>query len=334
MRRFELLNSIGAVFDLMRQDAFFHAPNGLGKSREITSSRIGDCSLITEDKTSLSVPITGEMIFKDYPQYKEFIDFLTDTVTLAYCPDENDSEIIRKEIIDAVGLDDILVLSGRIEAEGIEDTININIEGAEVYTQGDCIIVDVMMDPIWYYRDCCVKKINKSEINKENRRLVCPTEFQPITPWYKPAQNYFSSADEVEGKKYGFKYPFAYADNNSGEITIINHSESDAPCKIIFYGPCENPTWSCAQNGMSITSGAVKAKAETGEYIVVDANPLSMEIAKYNASGLRTDLYQDSDFSRGRFVFAPPGESTLHIAHAGENSLESIIEVREYADTV
>lgn len=334
MRKFELLNSIGAVFDLMRQDAFFHAPNGLGKSRETTSSRVGDCTLITENKISLSVPITGEMIFKDYAQYTEFIEFLTDTVTLAYCPDESMNEADRKKIIDAMGVDDKLFLYGLIDAAAVEEAIEINIDNVNVYTYGDCIVIKTTDEPIWYYRDCCVKKINKSEINKDNRRLVCQIEFQPLTPWYKPAQNYFSSAEKSAGKKYEYSYPFTYADNKSGEITIVNNSDYEAPCKIVFYGPCKDPTWSCSQNGVSVTSGALKAEAEAGEYIVIDANPLSMEIAKYNSSGERTNLYQQSDFSRGRFVFAPPGESTFHIAHAGANSIETMIEVREYADTV
>lgn len=331
MRRFNLLNSNGAVFDLMRKDAFFHRPAGLGKSRDIISSPIGDFVLITEDKISHSKPISGEMVFKGYQQYTEFIEFLTDVVTLSYCPlPKLPSDVIRA---DAHG-GKLEIIAGDISVAEDGDALGIDIPNVEVLSDGDSIIINGIPEQEWYYRDCTVVMIEKSEIGHENKRLVCPIEFKPITPWYKPGITVFSSVMDSEGKRYSYTYPHTYGSSISGEIEVTNSGKDAAPCRITIYGPCIDPVWSCAQNAVSIASGAVKTQLSEDEYLVVDANPLGMEIAAYASDGTKRDCYQAGDFNRERFISVPPGTSQMYFSHSGDTELEVTIEVREYADTV
>ena len=74
MRQFKLINSTGAEFNLMRLDAFFNSPDGLGFSMDNSYANIGTVYEITEEKASQKA-VTGEMIFKGYKQYKEFIKY-------------------------------------------------------------------------------------------------------------------------------------------------------------------------------------------------------------------------------------------------------------------
>ncbi len=331
MRRFNLLNSNGAVFDLMRKDAFFHRPSGLGKSRDVLSSRIGDFMLVTENKISHSKPITGEMVFRGYQQYTEFIEFLTDVVTLSYCP----RSTFPSDFIKAEASGEFLdIIANDASITETNDVLHLEIPDVEVLSSEDSIVINAVPKQEWRYRDCTVATLEKSEISHENRRLVCPIELIPITPWYKPGITVFSSVADNECKQYSYKYPYTYGSNISGEIEVINSGKDAAPCRITIYGPCVNPLWSCAQNAVSIASGAVNVQLSEDEYLVIDANPLSMEIAAYYSDGTKRDCYQNSDFTRERFISVPPGTSQMYFSHSGDTELEVTIEVREYADTV
>ena len=75
MRLFKMINANGESFDLMRGDAFFSAPGGLGFSKEILTTQCGDDFVNVATKSQQKV-ITGTMAFKGYEQYAEFIDFV------------------------------------------------------------------------------------------------------------------------------------------------------------------------------------------------------------------------------------------------------------------
>ena len=84
MRQFKLINSKGQSFDLMRKDAFFESPDGLGISRNQKFAQIQDYSVLLDDTAKQKAP-NGEMVFLGYAQYKEFSAFIALTpLTLCY----------------------------------------------------------------------------------------------------------------------------------------------------------------------------------------------------------------------------------------------------------
>lgn len=87
MRKFKLMNSRGEAFDLMRRDAFFSAPDGLGFDETIEFAQMGDQYIDTFHYAS-QMTLSGEMRFAGYGQYNEFIGFLTDNLVFMYCPYE------------------------------------------------------------------------------------------------------------------------------------------------------------------------------------------------------------------------------------------------------
>lgn len=95
MRKFKLINALGAEFDLMRKDALFTSPDGLGRSRSQGYEQAGDFLFRTTNKYKPS-PITGEMNFKSYEVYAEFASFLEhEPLTLCYSPIGNDTWYFR-----------------------------------------------------------------------------------------------------------------------------------------------------------------------------------------------------------------------------------------------
>ena len=86
IRRFKLVNGSGAEWNLMRFDAFFHAPDGLGFSKTIRSLRTG-YDYIETDAYINQQTITGEMVFENYAVYRAFADFASvGPMTIYYAP--------------------------------------------------------------------------------------------------------------------------------------------------------------------------------------------------------------------------------------------------------
>lgn len=76
MRKFRLINALGQSFDLMRKDAYFHEPQGLGFQQSLTYLRVGNHYELVESHDNQKAP-SGQMVFRGYAQYKEFAQFIS-----------------------------------------------------------------------------------------------------------------------------------------------------------------------------------------------------------------------------------------------------------------
>ena len=86
MRKFKLINANGQEFDLMRKDAFFNEPDGLGWGLEAETMAVGDTYIVT-DRTPEKPSPAGDMVFLGYEQYREFLLFVqVGGLVLAYKP--------------------------------------------------------------------------------------------------------------------------------------------------------------------------------------------------------------------------------------------------------
>lgn len=88
--------------------------------------------------------------------------------------------------------------------------------------------------------------------------------------------------------------------------------------------------------GLSISSGAVTTEIKEGQKLVVRSEADRLEIAIYTTENEWVeDVYQQSDFSTARFIYAPPGaNSTLKFSHEGSQELNVSVEVRAYYEAV
>lgn len=85
-RRFKLINSVGAEYDLCDTRHWFNSPDGLGFDKSFDSLQVGSAFVLTESNLNQQ-PITGEMVFKEYSDYSDFVKFIaTGNLTFAYQP--------------------------------------------------------------------------------------------------------------------------------------------------------------------------------------------------------------------------------------------------------
>ena len=185
----------------------------------------------------------------------------------------------------------------------------------------------------WYYRKVEVERLDKGELDPQTRRLICAIDFLCFSQWYE--KDNAKRTIDLTGKNTAFplEFPFTFSDADKNEVVIINDHVAPAPCKIIISGPCVNPAWVLRQGGKTITSGAMTISIAAGEKMIVDANIESMRIVKETSAG-EVNVYQHSDFSTSRFIYAPTGESKLKFTHSETSALNITVEVRQVSDTV
>ncbi len=276
MRQFRLKNQMGETFDLMRKDAFFHSPSGLGYKLDIDVETAGYFFLQMYEEMQQKT-ISGEMVFKGYSVYQEFVSFCAKApLVLCYCP------------------------------------LN-----------------------TWYYVDCKLAQIDKTEISQTTKRLLCNVDFECFSTWYESLEVHATSIDPNVGKIYNYTYDYTYADTRAGSIEVSNNGSLPSPCKLHIKGPCVNPSWALVQSGKILARGGVTASIAQGSKLVVDSDPSSLEIAEYtNNNRFVQNLYQKSDFSTARFLEIPVGSSKITFSHQGAGLLDAYVEVQRLASSV
>ena len=85
-RKFKLINNIGAEYDLCDSRHWFNSPDGLGFSKSFDSLQVGSAFVLSDSNLNQQA-ITGEIVFKDYSDYSEFVNFIAvGDLTFAYQP--------------------------------------------------------------------------------------------------------------------------------------------------------------------------------------------------------------------------------------------------------
>lgn len=86
VRQFKLINGNGAEYDMTRPEALLHAPDGLGWGTERTINRLGQTYIAIDEREIHQTP-TGEMVFRTYEEYANFLSFCqVGDLVLAYRP--------------------------------------------------------------------------------------------------------------------------------------------------------------------------------------------------------------------------------------------------------
>lgn len=194
----------------------------------------------------------------------------------------------------------------------------------------------------WAYLDGNITAVSKSEIDKNNRRLLCSCTFTATSLWYIPRAARKTSDDVAYPKKYTYSYAtdnddsYTYADEINGYITVYNNASEDSPATISIMGPITDPAWYVSVNNEVIASGAVTADIPSGDKLVINSKDGYLEVAEYVASTdtFVRNLYQATDFGRETFVLFPPGTSSLFISGTTDTSIEAWVEVEEVHDTI
>lgn len=185
----------------------------------------------------------------------------------------------------------------------------------------------------WYRCRCKVQELGKSEMSSPGL-LICRIKFICFGAWSEQITATQSTVDTSHGKIYPYTYPYTYADTTIAIATLQNGA-LESPCRLNIFGPVENPTWTLVQNGVSLMTGRVNVTIPAGNKLVVDATPSNMEITEYTTDNQYVgNRYAESDFSTARFVYAPPGESTLTVTNETGADVAVAVEMERVAYAV
>ena len=277
VRQFKLQNALGNTFDLMRRDAFFYLPDGLGFRMDSQFMQIGGQYQLIETESAQKAP-SGVMVFSSYSVYQEFAKFIS------YTP------------------------------------------------------LRLMYKPIneWYYLDCIVSSLSKGEIDYRDNRLKCGVDFTATSKWYVPRVAYRTAVETVDAKQYTYQYNYTYADAINGIIDIVNNSTEDSPLVITILGDITDPAWALIVNNKTVQSGSITGNIPNGHKLVINAKDNELQIAEFvtSTNAFVANRYQDSDFTKDNFIYAPVGSSTLRIAGNVSQTIDAFVEIEEIHETV
>ena len=129
--------------------------------------------------------------------------------------------------------------------------------------------------------------IIETETYKENLTTKLSMKiYCPVPLWSRETTRQFKIISGSTGEG-GLNYPFNYDFNYTSsyiKASITNPLSYEADFRMIFYGPCEDPTVNIGENKYK-----VGCELEEGEYIVIDTK--NSTIKKYDIVGAETNVF-------------------------------------------
>lgn len=169
-----------------------------------------------------------------------------------------------------------------------------------------------------YRVTCDVKTITKTD-RKGYSIYGCSLSLLCLTDWYRVVSAY-NSGEVTGGKTYNYTYNYQYSDGVAESVRIDSETTEDSPCKIMIYGPCENPSWRHYVNGELIATGSMDGDVPTNRILVIDSTTIPFSITEQDLLGnLTADRYQACDFGTERFFFLQNGSNIISVSHSGSD---------------
>jgi len=185
----------------------------------------------------------------------------------------------------------------------------------------------------WYYINCKVQNLTKGEISNSSGKLECQVTFLCLGTWYETLESRNTSGTIEGGKIYNYQYSYEYSSVNN-KLTIENGS-IESSCKISIFGACVNPHWEVRNNGITYATGTVNVTIPSGNKLVIDASPESIEISEYTMNNVFVaKRYSSSDFSTERFIYLRAGENIIEFSDNGGGVISAFVEVKKLAESV
>lgn len=272
VRQFTLINAVGEEYDVTNRQVLLTEPSGLGMKRENNYRRVGNRFFLLSKKRS-QVSFQGTLIFTPPDAYIKYNEFM------AFCTKEP------------------LKLKYR------------PIDNYDYYKARGVF-------PKWdyeFYQDVMLESVEKGELTKYGS-LESKISLAPLTPWYRSLTIRSITADTNSGVIWEVfsTWPWAWESSTGRSLSFDSDCHLPSPCRLKIPGPSVNPKWIHYVNGEEYSSGSVECVVPAGHYLVVDNISESPSITIVNGSGdLVQDVYEDSDFSKKRFLEIQNGRNSI-----------------------
>ena len=273
---------------------------------------------------------TFKLIDKDGNQY----DITTKNSAFFYGVDglgfSNDAKFQRIE-------DRYAVLSNVIKQGVVKGTVHFWQPGAELayfnfaqFCQNEPIILEYDPGHGVFKRNGLVTSIKRSDGKGDS--LDIDIEFSAQTPWYRVVAQH-NDGSVVGGKVYNYQYDYEYTSAIQNSVSVDSDSYQSSPVKLIIYGPATNPTWRYYLNSVLQTSGKVNGQVLEDHVLIIDTTTIPYSIKQFDLLGNEiSDMYQQSDFSTGRFIRFGKGRNTITVQAENTNKITVGVEAQiEYA---
>lgn len=159
------------------------------------------------------------------------------------------------------------------------------------------MLLGYMPESDWNYIPIKFASVSKGELESTGR-LICSVSMIAFGTWYTSL-------------------------NYSGTSITIQNGSIPSPFRIEVSGSASSFTWSIGN-----LSGSWSGTLPSGQKLIIDTNPESMEIAIYNGTTFISNEYGNCDFNTERFFFVPTGTQTMTLSKSAN------VEVKKYAYSI
>lgn len=154
-----------------------------------------------------------------------------------------------------------------------------------------------MPEDVWHYLPIKFASVSKTELEASGR-LISSVTMIALGTWYSTL-------------------------NYTGTSITIQNGAIPSPFKIEVSGAASSFTWSIGN-----LSGSWTGTLTSGQKLVIDTNPESMQIAIYQGATFVSNEYVNCDFETERFFFVPSGTQTMTLSKSAN------VEVKKYAYSI
>lgn len=166
----------------------------------------------------------------------------------------------------------------------------------------------------------------------ESKPLEVNIKFTCHTPFFESVRVVTYPTDQGEyGKIYDYTYPYRYSSTTTNNVTINMDSTVESPCRLILYGPLQNPEWKHYVNNTLVSTGRVMVTIPSNHHLVIDTTGNDLSIEEYdNINQFVADRYQLSDFSTQRAIYLQYGQNRISVDDEGGNKVTVVAEGELY----
>lgn len=146
-----------------------------------------------------------------------------------------------------------------------------------------------------------VSSVSKSELYYGV--LQCSISFDKLSMWLSKISSVITVNETTDNKVFPFTYPFTYSSSYDGEICVSNVGCIRAPVRLEIIGKTKYPTIEIIKDEEVVSTMRLLVSTNNADdTIVVDSIPTEQEMTM-TVNGVKTDIYQDQDFSCENFLY-------------------------------
>ena len=163
-----------------------------------------------------------------------------------------------------------------------------------------------------YYRDIDMVSIDKTEIDKKSKMLLCKLKMAALTDYYTKQTYSFAIGSENEFR-WSFRWPVRMQEYGKRSILFNNIGHEPAEVQVTIRGYIKNSVMKLYQDNILTKTMPFNVTIEQGEYLFYSNVEGAEKFELHKEDGTVVNEMQSLDITADNFFKIPVGNSVITI---------------------